>query len=355
MEKIKNKRLNNKIGFDDRLLLVTVMPIMAFIIPMVFFDMRFNRQPYYSWNSYWTTLVIVVANWFGDRYIMIFSRKKYPEFAHTRKRLIVQSTIMFFYTFVITNLLGIALKKYCSFEHGYFFNHTELDNLIAGNSAALFCTLSVAAIYETRYFMTELKLSVQEKEMFKRKSLEAQLSALKTQVNPNFLFNNLNTVCSIIPDDPKQAVNFVQQLSRVYRHILELKDERCIALADELEVIKSYSFLLKTRFGDNLDIEIKVGPQELNYKVAPLTVQLLMENAIKHNIISAEKHLKIEVFTANNSLVITNNLQRKNQPVESTGLGLSNIRNRYQLLTNNPVQIIKTDTDFTVVVPLIKD
>jgi LytS/YehU family sensor histidine kinase len=136
---------------------------------------------------------------------------------------------------------------------------------------------------------------------------------------------------------------------------LELKDERCIALADELEVIKAYSFLLKTRFGDNLDIEISVGAQELTYKVAPLTIQLLMENAIKHNIISAEKHLKIAVFTANNSLVITNNLQRKKQPVESTSLGLNNIRNRYQLLTDAPVQIVETETDFTVTIPLIKE
>ena len=333
--------------------MVFVIPLTAFIIPIVFFGRRFNIEPYYNWRIYNTALIITFFNWIGDRCLIIWARNKYPNFEDTRKRLIFQTVIIVVYMLVITNTLGFLLD--------YFFdvcrdssNHKSIpDVLIDSNSASIFCTLCIAAVYETRYFMTELKNSIEEKEMFKRESLEAQLSALKTQVNPHFLFNNLNTLCAIIPDEPKQAVNFVQQLSKVYRHILEVKDEQYVELAHELEVIQSYAFLLKTRFGSNINIDIKVAEEQLKRKVIPLAVQLLMENAIKHNIISIDRHLSINIYTENNYLVITNNLQLKSMPVDSTSLGLNNIRNRYKLIADLPMIITETDADFTVSIPLL--
>src|SRR5258708_21815155 len=187
----------------------------------------------------------------------------------------------------------------------------------------------VVAIYESIYFVGELRKSVEEKEMLKRESLQAQLNALKIQVNPHFLFNSLNTLTAVIPENPGQAIDFVQHLSKVYRHILEVKNEQSILLKEELEVLKAYAFLLKTRFGDNLDISIRVADEKLQQKIVPLSLQILMENAIKHNIVSSSKPLKIEVHADNGKLVVSNNLQKKNQLVESTGIGLDNIRNRY--------------------------
>lgn len=157
-------------------------------------------------------------------------------------------------------------------------------------------------------------------------------NALKTQVNPHFLFNNLNTLCSIIPENPEQAVDFVQQLSKVYRHILEVKDEKSIPLKEEMAVLEAYAFLLKTRFGDNLEINMEVDPTKMEDMIVPLSLQLLMENAIKHNIVSQDKPLKIIVKVIDGNLVVTNNLQKKNQIIESTGIGLTNIRNRYKLI-----------------------
>jgi LytS/YehU family sensor histidine kinase len=212
----------------------------------------------------------------------------------------------------------------------------------------------VMAIYETVYFMDQLRQSVEEKEMLKRESLYAQLNALKTQVNPHFLFNNLNTLSSIIPENPKQAVDFVQQLSKVYRHILELKDEQSISLQTELDMLKAYGFLLKTRFGDNLEINIDVPEEKLQKQIVPLSLQLLMENAIKHNIVSASKPLKIDVYALNGNIVVTNNLQVKNQLNESTGIGLENIQNRYKLLSDKQVEVKETKTEFTVSIPLIE-
>ena len=340
---------NNKIGFDDRLVMLIVIPVLAFIIPIVFMGCRFGRYPLFSWDKYVTTLVITTVLWIGNRYIMIYSRKRYPLFADVRRRLTFQCGWMFVFTVVFNNLLGYLADDFL-FKEG---NHFTTDILINSNAASLFCTIMIIAIYESIYFMNELRNSVEETENLKRESLSAQLNALRTQVNPHFLFNNLNTLCSLIPENPTHAVNFVQELSKVYRHILEVKDEKCILLKDELTVLNAYAFLLKTRFGKNLDVKINVPEEKLQKKIVPLSLQILMENAIKHNIVSSVKPLHIHVFTENGSLVVCNNLQIKNQVNESTGIGLDNIRNRYSLISERAVKVTTSDTNFTVSIPLI--
>jgi two-component system LytT family sensor kinase len=347
---------NNRIGFNDRLVTVILIPVASFIIPIIFFGMGFGRAPYFTLNAYLTTLIITTVIWLGNRYIMILSRARYPHFDDVRKRIVVQSLIMIVYTLVLNNVMGFCLDE-CGLKefHNSIPGHGITDVITASNGAALFCTLTVVAIYESIYFMNELKKSVEEKEMLKRESLYAQLDALKTQVNPHFLFNNLNTLVSIIPDDPRRAVDFVQQLAKVYRHILEVKDEQSIPLKEELDVLKAYAFLLKTRFGDNIEIKINVPDEKLNRKIIPLSLQLLMENAVKHNIVSGDKPLRIDVFTDNGRLVVSNNLQKKNQMNESTGMGLDNIRNRYRLLSEKSVEVNENHADFTVSIPLIEN
>jgi LytS/YehU family sensor histidine kinase len=147
----------------------------------------------------------------------------------------------------------------------------------------------------------------------------------------------------------------VQQLSKVYRHILEVQDEQSILLKDELDVLRAYAFLLQTRFGDNLDITIDVPEEKLKKKIVPLSLQMLMENAIKHNIVSSDKPLKVNVFAENGNLVVRNNLQKKKQVNESTGIGLDNIRNRCKLLGNGQVEVTESGTSFTVSIPLIEN
>jgi len=349
-----SQTISNKIGFNDKWVMLLGVPIMAFLIPIVFFDIRFQQAPYYTLKMFLVTMVITGANWIGSRFIMVWARTKYPHFEEIKKRLTVQSIAIFLYAIVVTNVLGFLLRGYCEVGEGWHRpGFTLIDVLINSNDAAFFCTLTVVAIYESKYYINELKHSVEEKELLKRASLQAQLNALKTQVNPHFLFNNLNTLCSIIPDDPKSAVNFVQQLSKVYRHILEVKDATFIPLREELGVLRSYVFLLKTRFGESFQIDISVPDAELEDKIVPLSLQLLLENAINHNIASSDKPLKIEIYTQNGNLVVTNNLQKKNQVIESTGIGLDNIRNRYKILTGKPVLVNESDNDFTVSIPLI--
>jgi two-component sensor histidine kinase len=349
-------RTNSKIRFDDRLVTIILVPVASLLIPFIFFGMRIDKEPYFTWNVYLNVLIITTVIWLGNRYILIWARTRYPAFDQVRKRLIVQSVTMFVYTIISNNLLGWFLDICGLKERNHLSEHYDLLTVITNsNVAAIFCSLTVVAIYESIYFMNELKKSVEEKEMLKRESLKAALNALKTQVNPHFLFNNLNTLSSIIPENPQQAVNFVQQLSKVYRHILEVKDEQSIPLQEELDVLKAYAFLLKTRFGDNLDVNINVPEEKLKRRIVPLSLQILMENAIKHNIVSSEKPLTIDVFAENGKLVVSNNLQKKNQINESTGIGLDNIRNRYKLLGNGQVEVSEQGDIFTVSIPLIEN
>ncbi len=328
------------------------IPLISFIIPIVFMGCRFNRPPYFSWDKYWVTLGITATIWIGNRYIMVYSRTKYPAFNDVRKRIWFQSLMMFVFTVATNIALGRAFDSVFNSEPGTF---TPADILIHSNSAAIFCTIMIIAIYESIYFMNELRKSVEEKEMLKRESLNAQLNALRTQVNPHFLFNNLNTLSSIIPENPNQAVEFVQQLAKVYRHILEVENERSIPLSDELEVLSAYAFLLHTRFGDNLDISIDVPKEKMGKRIVPLSLQILMENAIKHNIVSSDKPLKVHIYAENGNLVVSNNLQKKNQVNESTGIGLDNIRNRCKILGNGEVRVTESGTSFTVSIPLIEN
>jgi two-component system, LytTR family, sensor kinase len=348
-------RINKRIGFDDRLVTIILVPLASLIIPFIFFGMRLNKEPYFTWEVYLSVLIITTVIWLGNRYIMIWARTRYPDFSQVRRRLIIQSSVMFVYTIVSNNALGWLLDICGLKEKEHFSGYDWFTIITNSNAAALFCTLTVVAIYESVHFMNELRKSVEEKEMLKRESLNAALNALKTQVNPHFLFNNLNTLSSVIAENPQQAINFVQQLSKVYRHILEVRDEQSILLKEELDVLKAYAFLLKTRFGDNLEVTIDVPEEKLKRRIVPLSLQILMENAIKHNIVSSEKPLKIDVFASNGKLVVSNNLQKKNQINESTGIGLDNIRNRYKLLGNGQVEVTHQGDNFTVSIPLIEN
>lgn len=343
---------SNKIGFDDRLVVIIGIGIFSLVIPIVFFGWRIGMAPYMGWRTYLPCLFITAVIWLGSRFILIWARTRYPLFDQVKRRLWIQSVVTLGYVLLINNVLGRMID--CDdILRDSAHQLSKMDILIDSNAASILCTFLVVAIYESVYFVNELRKSVEEKELLKRESLQAQLYALKTQVNPHFLFNNLNTLSAVIPDNPGQAIDFVQQLSKVYRHILEVKDEQSILLKEELEVLQAYAFLLKTRFGDNLNISVRVADELLQRRVVPLSLQILMENAIKHNIVSSAKPLRIEVYSGGSHLVVSNTLQKKNQSVESTGIGLDNIRNRYRLLGDRKVEVEEGPESFTVKIPLM--
>jgi len=345
---------NDKIGFDDRPSMVIGILLISFLVPIVFFGWRIGRPPYYPFDAWWPSLVFTTITWMTCRGVACWARTRYPSFNQVRKRLLIQYGTVMVAALVINGVAGYALDEVClRLMKDRTVPLQADDTEIASVSATLLCTALVMTIYESIYFLNELRKSVEEKEMLKRESLQAQVNALKIQVNPHFLFNTLNTLAAVIPENPRQAVDFVQQLSKVYRHILEVKDEPSILLKEELEVLEAYAFLLKTRHGDNLAISVHVDEERLGQRIVPLSLQILMENAIKHNIVSAARPLRIEIFAEPDLLVMTNTLQRKHQSIESTGIGLDNIRNRYRLLGARSVEVEEGMEQFVVRIPLL--
>lgn len=346
-EQINSMKINPYIRFNDRWLRIIGIPLLGVLVPVIFFRFRFEGTWIENLMQIVISSVYTGLYWEGNRHIMIFFRKRFPEFADAKKRIVRQSAAMLVFTLVFCYVIDYVLELLIG-------GNPLQPDWIEKNAASLVATITVASVYETFYYFRELKNSLTEKEELKRENIQAQLETLKNQVNPHFLFNSLNTLAAIIPEDKDLSVDFVQKLSKVYRYILEIKDLELIDLREELNFIQSYIFLQKIRFGENLVVNVNIPEDMHSNKVVPLSLQILLENAIKHNIISAEKPLHIDVFLQNDKILVRNNLQKKSQPETSTKTGLQNITSRYKLLTNQLVETIVTTTYFMVALPLIK-
>jgi ligand-binding sensor domain-containing protein len=190
-------------------------------------------------------------------------------------------------------------------------------------------------------------------EQQKKEKVEFEFQVLKNQVNPHFLFNSFSTLISLIEDQPEQAVQYTEKLSDFFRTILQFKDQEVIGIQEELSLIDSYFFLLKKRFGANLNLDVAIGEKTKKSFIPPMTLQILIENAVKHNIISKEKPLFIRIYEDEGRIVVENNLQPKLTAEVSTGIGLENIRKRYRLITKEEPLIEKMENVFRVKLPVI--
>lgn len=214
-------------------------------------------------------------------------------------------------------------------------------------------TLIVTLFLNGRAFLMRWRRSVMDAEKLKRESITASYENLKNQVNPHFLFNSLNALTNLVYEDQDKAVKFIKQLSEVYRYVLESREKEVVSVADERRCLDAYMFLQKIRFGDKLMVDIRLDATDVF--VAPLALQMLVENAIKHNIISADKPLTISVTIEDGYIVVRNTLQRKQLlPEESSGVGLENIKRRYSFLSDKHVEVIQGDNSFAVRLPVLK-
>lgn len=189
----------------------------------------------------------------------------------------------------------------------------------------------------------------------KKEAIEFQFEMLKSQVNPHFLFNSFNTLIAIIEEDQKTAVSYVEKLSEFFRSIVAYRDKNLIPLREEINLLNNYFFLQKKRYGQHLSLNINLDENSLSAtQIPPLTLQLLVENAIKHNAVSKESPMKIEIFTESSNIVVQNNMNPKLLNERSSGMGLQNITNRFKLLTDATVEIKNDGKTFSVKIPLIK-
>ncbi len=338
--------LQNKacaIGFKDKWIMRLGIPILGGIMPFIFFH---SANGFPALLTIFTSILNTFLFWKMDKGIIIYFRKKLPQHADYARRLILQLLVIVLATFLVTNIIIFLIEHTPNVYSGI---QPTFSEIIAGTFTI---TAIVIAIYEAMYFFDLWKIELVENEKLKTANTKAQLDVLKNQVNPHFLFNSFNTLVAIIPDDPKTAVKFTTELSNFYRYILAFKDQELISLAQELACVDSYIYLLKIRFQENLIIDNKIDRPYPNLFLVPLSMQIIVENAIKHNIISQSKPLTISIFIKNDHICVENNYQTKKETT-STHTGLQNIQKRYELLAKKEIQIHNNQETFKVCLPLI--
>jgi LytS/YehU family sensor histidine kinase len=230
---------------------------------------------------------------------------------------------------------------------------TQTRNLILVVSLAI---LFLALVFMSRmlYFQKRSEGLQDKTQQLEKQQLINEIDLLKTQVNPHFLFNSLSILSSLVHVNADLSEQFIEQLARSYRYILEQKDQALVSLRTELEFIRSYAFLLKIRFENKFDLKLDLDEKVLDkYKIAPLTLQLLIENAVKHNRMSLKEPLVVDVSVQDDFLIVKNPLRIRPQRESSTGTGLNNIINRYAFLTDQSVWAGECEDEFKVKVPLL--
>ncbi|TVZ26013.1 histidine kinase [Gillisia sp. Hel_I_86] len=342
----KEKRIKY-LGFDDFWFVVIGILVLASIIFYTLSGTLENLSFFELFFSYLVSVLFTICDWFIIRTIIILLRKKYPSFKDDSKRL----TLLFLAivsTVLLVDFLGNRLMS-------FIFQQTSHNNSPKVILPIIIISVMTMAIYEAIYYHTRLKKSIKEEEQSKQAIVQAQLDALRNQAQPHFFFNTLNTLRDIIDQNSKEdAKEFVDNLSDVYRFLLESGNANLICLRDELKFARSYIHIQSERFGDNLKLIWDIPETSLDTMIVPMSLQLLLENAIKHNVISKAKPLIIHVVVEDNKLVVSNKMEAKSTQLPSTKVGLKNIQKRYTLISSKSIEINNNGNQFSVSLPLLK-
>jgi len=293
--------------------------------------------------------MISICIWYLQVALMHFIQSRFPSI----KQIPVRVTLLILVSLPIMLLtMGLNFLYFHAFEiEGYQLKNGDFST---GAILGFVIVLIFLTSWEGDYILKKYKESLQEKETLEQLSIQQEFELLKSQVNPHFLFNCFNTLSSLITEDAAKADAFLNELSKVYRYLLSSNEDSLSTLQKELDFIRSYLTLLKTRYGAGLEMQIDINKKYEHYLIPSLTLQLLVENAVKHNVVSKSSPLLIDIFTTTgNKLVVNNNLQKKTQKVTSTKIGLENIKAKYELLNKHEFRVLQDDKNFTVILPLI--
>jgi sensor histidine kinase YesM len=262
-----------------------------------------------------------------------------------RRRFVIQFTLQ-----IITISLVLLLLFKLNIP-----SDTVIDELTFRQALILgtIFSLLITAIFTAEFFFKNWTQAQTETLKLKELALQSQLETLVAQIDPHFLFNNFSTLTALIEEDPKAATKFLSSLSDVYRYILTNKQASSVSLEKELSVLREYFYLYKKRYANGLELSIDIPFEAMNRQIAPITLQILIENALKHNAFSLNKPLCIKITYQNGLLTVSNTLNPKAVKETSTGIGLKNVIERHQLLFQKKIIAIKEDGVFTVTIPLV--
>ncbi|MBL7839870.1 MAG: sensor histidine kinase [Cyclobacteriaceae bacterium] len=291
-------------------------------------------------------LCMWVFLWRGNARLTDLINKNISWLEEPVKRFVVGMVVTVVYTAGIIVLTMYAFKLIFDFDFGSSLQPTIIISIVI--------TLLISFFLHAREFLLNWRKLEFDAVQLRNENLTSKYESLKSQLDPHFLFNSLNVLTNLVYADPDKSARFIKQLSEVYRYVLEVRNKEVVPLEEELKFVESYLYLQQIRFGDKLRIENNL--QGVVGFIPPLALQILAENAIKHNIISEDDPLTIKLYPENNEVVIENNLQKKVLLTEgSTGIGLDNVTKRYEFLSDKKITILETATSFIVKLPLLSN
>lgn len=336
---------------NDRWLRLVGVPLIAFVSNFIFFQPANDARHISRGLALGVSLIECILVWEVARLGILWARRHYPRLNQTTSRMLTQVT-----WFVLTVLVQRVALVYF-YDVTQFWGYPMSDRAYWVNTLIpLLFVVPLATIYEARYLYRQWWATYYEAEQLKKEALQSQLDSLKAQINPHFLFNSLSTLSSLVSENPRQAERFIEELASVYRYVLQTNEQLLTTLGSELDFIRAYFHLLQMRFGRSVELNVAVDERYHALLIPPLTLQLLVENAVKHNTALPTKPLVICIYTDQaNTLIVANNLRRKQNVVASNRTGLRNITAKYRLLGQPEVVIQQTDDSFQVMVPLIQE
>jgi two-component system LytT family sensor kinase len=326
------------------------MPFIAFTLAYIMYGERLWQEPWVLAVSFPIIFFMGYLSWRAHSVYAHAVRKRFPSEHQTKKRILLllpvnllimtPSVFLIFYVFHWLHLFGYTV---------------DAADLTYGILVGLIVNIVFESLWELMYIMERYKESAAEKEMMEMLHLEQEFNNLKQKVNPHFLFNSFNTLSSLISEDEERAEKFLDELSKVYRYLLRNNEKGMSTVDEETKFILSYSKLLETRYGDGFNLEMEIHPDAKEKLIPSLCLQLLVENAVKHNVVSRHNPIRIVIKTTDDGyLSVENNLNKKTRTsIESTGIGLVNIREKYRLLNHADVSVTESGEHFRVAIPLI--
>ena len=285
--------------------------------------------------------------WNGSMVIIQYSINRFSMFNETVKLITFQILALTIFVFVVEMGEIFVFENYLKIP----MDRSDRITLIVGS---LLITFMISSIYASVAFFIQWKANLLRAQSLEKANLEARYETLRNQVNPHFLFNSLNTLLMMVSDN-QAASKYVESLSDFMRYMLNTRDKEAVLLRDELKIARQYVFIQQSRFGGKLSVSFEVPESCFHYAIPPLSLQMIIENAIKHNVISKDNPLVVKIFVEDNEyLVIENNISPKIEKEPSTGVGLENIRNRYLYLTGKVVIVKNENGAFIVKLPLFE-
>ena len=326
------------------------MPFITFILCYILYKDRLFHEITPWLVAYPVIYAIGYLSWRAHTVYDYYLRKKFPSVKETRQRVLYKLAVNLFI------MTPSVLLIFLTFHAFHIFGYTlQANDLKYGYLVGLSINIIFESLWEVMYIIEKYKEAASEKEMIEQMQLQQEFDNLKQKVNPHFLFNSFNTLSSLISENKEQAEKFLDELSKVYRYLLRNNESGMSTLELEAKFIRSYSQLLHTRYGDAFKMDMHLAPGCTDMEIPSLSLQLLVENAVKHNILSKSHPINVVIRTTPDGyLTVENNLNKKLRiAVESTGIGLSNIREKYRLLNRQDVTVEETADVFKVTIPMI--